>query len=392
MSKGGGGGGGDGGDANQFALLWIIAVAIILGFIVWHFWAEYFKFAFIEVKRFEIYLVSIVLDNANIQKAIYSLNIARPSDINLYYATKMSEFIGNYLKYPICFILFIMAVIMLRGSATMRYTKAYNMDTLAKQEKENWPQISPVVDLDLISMDVNKGPWAMSMNPMQFARHYKLLKVELVADRKNVWKTAGIPKATVIKERANQVFAAQLGPLWSGIDSLPPHTKALFAAFAARVEHDTDSCKGYLNNLSRSAAKGEMDYSNTEVLLKKYGNAKAVQLCISRHAYVSTVMASMLVIARTDGVLASADFLWVKPLDRRLWYTLCCVGRQVAVPEVGGVFAHWLAEKEMARPLTSPMVEEATKAFEIAINNTIYIPEEGEVIGQEVVPPTPASE
>lgn len=381
MSKGGGGGGGEG-EGNAYSLLWIVAIVGVVGAVIWHFGSEYLMTAFIALKRGEIYLISFVIKNVDVNQAILGLSMATPDNLTLYYASEISKFIGKYLIYPVSFLLIIMAIIILRSNASARYTKAYNMDTLAKQERGNWPQISPVVDLDLIALDVNKGPWAMSMNPMQFSKYYKLIKVELIADKKSAWKSEGIPQATVIKERANQVFAAQLGPLWSGIDALPAHTKALFAAFAARIDHDTDSCKAYLGKLSQSAAKGEINYSDTDELLKKYGNSKAIQLCLQRHAYVLTVMASMLLLARSDGVLASADFLWVKPLDRRLWYTLSCVGRQVAVPEVGGIFAHWIAEKEMARPLTAPMVEEATKALEIAMSKAIYIPDEGEKPGQ----------
>ncbi|HRE30934.1 MAG TPA: phosphoesterase, partial [Candidatus Berkiella sp.] len=127
--------------------------------------------------------------------------------------------------------------------------------------------------------------------------------------------------------------------------------------------------------------KGTMDYSDTDEYIKKY-KSKAAELCQKRHAYVSTVMAEMLLLARTDGVLASADFLWVKPIDRRLWYILNCVGRQVSVPEVSGVFAHFFAERELSRALTVPMVDEATNALEKAIINTIYVPEEGEEIPQ----------
>lgn len=373
-----GGGGGEGQDQNSFALLWAIVAIIVLGFITWHFFSDQFIMAFLAVKKAEVTAIAFFIDSPKIQTAILGLNMANPQNVTMEYATAISKFTGSYLIYPVCFILIVMGIIMLRGSASMRFTKTYNMDSLAKQEKNNWPQISPVVDLDLVDTDISKGPWAMSMNPMQFAKHYKLLKIEIVADRKSVWKAEGVPKATVIKSRANQVFSAQVGPLWSGVNQLPAHTKALFAIFAARIEHDTDTARNYLYKLSSSAAKGEIDYSETEVLLKKHANSKAVQKCVSKHAYVLTIMASMLVLGRSDGVLASADFLWVKPLDRRLWYILNSIGRQVAVPEVGGIFAHWLAEKEMGRPLTAPMIEEATKALELAISNMLFLPEDME--------------
>lgn len=384
MSKGGGGGG-EQGDQNSYALLWIIAAVFVIMGVVWHFWSDKLKIAFVAIKKYETIAISYFIDNPNVDIALRGLSQAQidPNKLTLEYASIISTFIGGYLMYPIIAMLVIMAIVMFKGHATMRFTKAYNMDTLVQQEKDNWPQIYPVANLNLIEEDNLKGPWAMSMNPMQFARHEKLLQVEMVADRKAAWKAEGIAKATLIKDVATQVFSAQLGPLWTNVESLPPHTKALYAAFLARTEHDTDACRAYLQKLARSSAKGTIDYSDTEELLKKYGKSKAAAMCQKKHAYVSTVMASMLLLARTDGVLASADFLWVKPLDRKLWYMLNCVGRQVAVPEISGIFAHWLAEKEMGRPLTVPMVHEAVMALELALNNMVYIPEEGENIPQE---------
>ena len=88
------------------------------------------------------------------------------------------------------------------------------------------------------------------------------------------------------------------------------------------------------------------------------------------------MMASMLEGAREDGVQASADFLWVKPLDRRFWYMMNTVGRQTPYVEVAGPFAHWIAEKEAGRKLLVPMVEEATNALELALKEVVYRPDE----------------
>ena len=380
MSGGGGGGGGEGQDKDSYALLWILGIFFVVSGLVWYFWGYYLKLAIIYLKRYEALAISFFVDNENVQKAVEGLSMATPDNIDLYYIDKISTFIGSYMMYPICFVLVVMAIIMFKGHATLRFTKAYSMETLAQQERKNWPQISPVVDIDLIEEDVDKGPWAMSMNPMEFARNNKLLKLEVIPDRKAAWKSEGTIKPTVIKEKAAKVFSTQLGPLWTGVNNLPPHTKALYAAFLARIEHDTEGCRGYLHKLSTASAKGTLDYSNTDVLLKKYGKSKAAALCHSRHAYVSTVMATILELARVDGVLASSDFLWIKPVDRKLWYILNCVGRQVAISEVGGIFAHWIAEKEMGKPLSVPMIDEAVIGLEKAVANIIYIPEEGEVI------------
>ena len=75
---------------------------------------------------------------------------------------------------------------------------------------------------------------------------------------------------------------------------------------------------------------------------------------------------------------SSADFLWLKPVDRRLWYTLNSVGRQTPFAEVAGIFAHWIAEKEAGRKLLVPMVDEATKALEIVLTEVVYRRDETE--------------
>ena len=90
------------------------------------------------------------------------------------------------------------------------------------------------------------------------------------------------------------------------------------------------------------------------------------------HAYVGTLMASLLEIARIEGVLATAEFLWLKLVDRRLCYMLNSVGRQATIVEVAGLFAHWRSEKRLERPL----VKEAVTALEKDITTVLYILEE----------------
>ncbi len=126
-----------------------------------------------------------------------------------------------------------------------------------------------------------------------------------------------------------------------------------------------------MQQLARSS-KSTLNFKGVDELLKKHYNTKAVQKIVQGHAYVLTVMAAMLKGARDDGVQASADFLWLKPMDRRLWYTLNTVGRQTPFIEVAGIFAHWRAEQEAQKRLVVPMVEEATNAVQLALKEVLY--------------------
>jgi len=166
----------------------------------------------------------------------------------------------------------------------------------------------------------------------------------------------------------------QLGPLFAGTQRLPPYMKALFAAFAARLNGDTKGGE-MLKQLNLSSTT-QLNFEGVDALLKKHEGTKLVQQILSGHSYMLTVMASMLEGARQDGVQAASDFLWLKPIDRRLWYVLNNVGRQTPWCEAAGVFAHWIAEKEIGRGLRIPMVEEATNALELALKDIIYKPDD----------------
>ena len=111
-------------------------------------------------------------------------------------------------------------------------------------------------------------------------------------------------------------------------------------------------------------------------VLKKYQQVENVQQVLSQHAYLLTAMASLLEASRDDGVMPSADFLWLKLVDRRLWYMLNCVGRQTPYVEVGGPFAHWVAEKVTGRRSLAPMIDEAIKGLEIAVKEVKLSPQE----------------
>ncbi|HRE30932.1 MAG TPA: hypothetical protein PLD88_03065, partial [Candidatus Berkiella sp.] len=120
MSKGGGGGGGggSGGDENAYAMLWILAVIAVVVGVVWYFFKNQLIQAFIAIKKYEILAVSFFINNENIQKAIQWTERVTPETIGAQEAQIISTFIGQYLMYPICFILIVMAIIMLKGTAT----------------------------------------------------------------------------------------------------------------------------------------------------------------------------------------------------------------------------------------------------------------------------------
>ena len=238
--------------------------------------------------------------------------------------------------------------------------------SLKKQESENWPQINPVLSLDLVKEDIEKGPWAMAKLPINFCKENGLVNIK-EKEGKKIWSLSRGP--------TQRIFVLQLGQLWKGPQALPIYMKALMVVFIARALKERDVANQLLTQIAVSATSGKLDFTGVEDLMKKYQDSKVLKWLEQRHAYVYTLMASLLEIARADGVLATAEFLWLKPLDRRLWYVLNSVGRQTSVIEAAGPFAHWLAEKKLKRALKTPMLKEALNALEVSIDDTLYIHE-----------------
>jgi len=376
----GGGGGGD----NSLDFLWLIVlvVAALLG--AWYFFRVYIGMAIFKIRYLEILLINygfqlygdvaapLGLPLPNTSRLIEALNIiqAGPSPtMNFSTIVELSGIVGWYLAFPIALIIGLLAIGVYTTGIGSRFKRIFNqrMNVLRDSEKKLWKMISPISKLDIAKEDINKGPWAMSTPPMTFAKQNNLLKEDHSQNPVTV---------TVIKGAAARLFALQLGSYFTRVEVLPMHVQGLFAIFAARANRDRKNSDKLLGQLSTSYAAGKLDFNGVKEVVAQYVNSKEVQYVTRRHGYVLTLMASMLELARADGVLACAEFIWLKPVDRRLWYMLSSVGRQTPFVEVSGAVSHWLVEKKLNRPVRTPMVENAVKALEVAVSEVLYEPEE----------------
>lgn len=359
---------------NSLAALWLTVLLFLTLGLIW-----YFAHAYIVAFVFKIKLLqaeTLSLFTSALDSTITAIRTTDPGAVDFDQMADISTRIGNYIRYPFIALLLLFAIVLYLSDVKMKYRATYSMKSLADAEQSNWPQIKPVLKLDLISQDIEEGPWAMAMTPMQFAKKHRLLQEEPIILTEQTLRHKAKPSVTVIGGKAKQVFTLQLGRYWEGIERLNDHTKALFAIFAARINRDRDGAAQLLRQIAVSAASNKLDFSGTQVLLNKHKNSSGVRKLADKHAFVLTMMATMLEKARNDGVIATADFLWLKPIDRTLWYMLNSVGRQTPFVEVSGCFAHWLAEKEFGAKIMVPMVDEAVTALEVAVKEIIYVPDE----------------
>ncbi len=370
MAKQGGGGGGGGqqeGGSDSLSIM-VFFTGILL--VLWITRAYYFPYIF-KLKYYELVFINkFVTVDPNAATALINA-IYNPTQLNQAELLYVLGIAGNYFKYPVAVIFAIFALIIYIKSPTNKFNKTFTMSSFREQEKVNYPQIIPPSKLDLINTKISEGPWASAMTPMFFAKKHDLLEIITDPNPNRIGEELKIPR--LIESRARQLFASQLGYIWTGPENLPLHTKALYAAFIAAANHDRKNAIEFLRQINMSLEFGTApNFKGTEELLAKHKDSKVVKKMQPRHAYVMTMMAAALELARSNGVLACADFLWLKTVDRNLWYMLNNVGRRSAFPEVAGAIAHWRIESRMQRKLMSPMIEEAVKALKIALLEIIY--------------------
>jgi intracellular multiplication protein IcmP len=350
-----------------FYLIWALARAQIVKFV--------FFFNLLQAKLVVLFLGPGVLDID-----INWMSTVDPGSVEWDQLVASTMHIGSYVRYPFCFLLAVLSLVLFQSDVTRKFRRAHNMKTLRAQEQKNWTCIMPVINEDLAKTDISTGPWAMALNPMEFARQNNLLKKEdpLLDAKPGTKKNPGEQwTAGIRKVEAKRIFTMQLGPVWEGFDKAPPQARALAAVFMARMNRDRQGASMILDTLVKTAVQqGKPNYDIANETLLKHQGIEMVQELLSQHAYLLTVMASLLQASRQDGVVPSSEFLWLKLFDRRLWYMLNCVGRQTPYAEVAGPFAHWRAEQVLGRRSLVPMVDEAIRALEIAVKEVKLSPKE----------------
>lgn len=170
------------------------------------------------------------------------------------------------------------------------------------------------------------------------------------------------------EESAEEAFANQLGKPWHGIAraSLPVQTVLLLSAL-----HLTGN-KAALRERSGIALawSGGSDGTKAcqEFVKRHIGNEKLkriIENIAGKHAYENTVVIAMITKSRDKaGVLASSDLLWVKKVDRSLWYTINNVGRRRFHIEGAGSICHYFGEHIGRNKMVDPYVKQAVEGLD----------------------------
>lgn len=373
-----------GGGENSLDFLWLVVLVLAAVVAIWYFGKIYIAETAFWLRLYEIIAIKFVVGYFNQASLFFNFptaNLQVLDDwqryINAHYGATvefktlatLSSAVGQYVRYPVMLILLALSARLYFSSAAQRFRTIFDMKRLRNIECKDWPYITPVVGLDLVNQQIDKAPWSMALNPMQFCKKNNLIQETIKNDK---------PAIMLKRGAANRILSLQLGARWYGPEALPEHLQALVAIFTARIDADKKSADHLLEQIAISAVPGNttLSFNGAKELMQSHINVKSVQKAMRLHGYVTGVLASLLMLAREAGVLATAEFIWLKTVDRRMWYMLNSVGRPTAMAEIAGAFAHWLAERKLGLPLMVPMVDEAVRGLEAALNEILYKPEE----------------
>ena len=252
-----------------------------------------------------------------------------------------------------------------------QYTEVFNLDGLIRFQSKNFPVISPIVNFN-----PNKQPPRAPGSPVP--AELPLFAEALGPEEWLAYNQIPVPDGTVDEAAAFKAFSRQLGKRWRGAKHLAPYQQILLAACclkASRKRDDSDKIMGRLalcwthdKGLQLSKDKSLVRHAR-KILANKDISYHTLKLC-NQHAWETTALLRGLATAREEGgVLAPAQFIWLRGHNRELWYPMNNLGRKSHHIEAIGAMAHFYTERRAQRPIPKPKVEEAVQSIVTYMNS-----------------------
>ncbi len=368
--------GNDNSNDGLWMLFFIFVVVFGISYVIWITFTPQLLQGYLWLRQGEAYIGSLWTDNDTIvmttngplsfgdaKDIIHSVtpqmllqdNVDHWSIIN---ATSLA--ILNPLRIPFGIILGLWAIWALFKSPTSQHRKTYSLDSLINAQSQMFPVINPIKNFNPLNDVPARAPGALV--PAELPMFAEALSPEeWVAFHK-----IPVPDGHLDRDSTEKAFEVQLGKPWQGYKKLPPYLQVLLASFALKASRKRTESDDMLGELASCwTHKGGLSLNGSlvsrarKILKNKELSGGTLARC-NHHAYITTAMIGALEHARSEGgVLAPAQFLWLRGHDRTLWYPLNNLGRQSFHAEALGAMSHYRAEKQVERPIPKPTLNDA---------------------------------
>lgn len=355
-----------GGDSDLGSLLAAAAVMGLL-YLIWYLGRDYFLWILRWIRYGELWIMHlfkpyIYLQNGanRVVDVMDALATMPPDQLNWPILAKLeTALIWQFYQWPIIIALSAMALWGLLFSNETQMRKVYTLEKLIKQQGKMWPVIMPALRFNPIIQKQRVPGSPLSAELPMFA---EALSPEEWLSYNNI----PIANGVVDPIAAAKALMPQLGPRWQGLKGNPPYILGLMAAFAlkgGRKRIQSDDLLGELALCWNPKSGFKMGWklrNKIDGILKDPKIGPPALEMMDKHFYRTTGLMRLLLWARErGGVLAPATFLWLRAVDRALWYPLNNTGRRTFHAEAGGAAAHYFAEIGLGRPLPMPKLDAA---------------------------------
>ena len=377
-------------DLDDHMFLWVVAILLILVVIpaIYVAKAGYINGLLLSLAKMQLKAFVPFSEEAHIAWA--HISELDPATLTWEQMQGVLRYTGKWVRWPLALLLVLIGAVAIFMGRTRGLVRRLNMESLLRNNAESFACLRPVVGRGkyLLSPDsYDSGLWRVARTPVQFALEHGLLldgqgmpfKPEQ-ALRKGM-ASVHLPaygNARLDEAKTLAVLRSQLGNSYTGFEGLSPCRRAVSSAFLAYAGGDKQECVGILDAVSISYAekRGKAvcsvlernDFAQRLLTAWEQHQEILLETSLARHSvYELPWFMALLTRARRKGVLAGSQFLWLRPLDRPLWYALNQCGGRVAWAEGFAAWAHYVAEEKAGKVLHEPHIAPAVVSLRDAL-------------------------
>ena len=363
-------------DTAAFNLIVIIVGLCVGAYLLWDTYHTQISAAVMAVMHHEI----VFIDRFTDRYALADRQMAQsdPSGVTLRDLYGILHAVGMFFRIPATALLAILALICVVHATPSRFKRRFDLDRLIREQARMFPVIAPFVARHLGVVAPPNGvprPADYALTPQEWIKC-----------------CAQDAQGRFNRARAEAALVTQLGPGWMGPAAAPPVARLLFVVFALHLTERRDDAMALLVIAAKDLPQPEEDapagperplelpaavVEQADAALADPAEFVEARTIAGRHAYTAPALMALLNAARLRaGVLAPAQFAWLKLVDRALWYSLHSLGYETEGygrylhpnprPEAGGARDHWAAERAAGEPVIRPSVERALEAIQRA--------------------------
>lgn len=353
----------------------VLFILFGLGWCIWHFFQAELTWLVKWIRVGEIYVVSLiygdqhrVYDSDNMVQRVGQwrnwLPKANVNDISVDVIEESTYVAVLPLKFLFIGIMAAMGTVATLYGPGTHFRRRMNLEALMAEQAKVFPYIRP-----FLKFDPRKLPFRAPGQPVP--SQLPSFSEALAPEEWLAYHEIKLVNGMLDRNKAYQALALQLGRRWQGPEKLPLHAQGLFAVFALKHVRKRKESEALLAALSTcwSYDKGFRPSSKVKSMIKaairnpKVGGA--LLKYADQHAFETTALARCLARAREEGgVLAPAEFLWLRGQDRTLWYPLNNLGRKSYCVEAVGALVHYTNELIAGQKIPTPRFDEVITGFE----------------------------